>query len=208
MGALSGIEEDVPFDDGAADRLITVCDGAASVITGQVASRRSWQATAAKDFKGHFADLFRTQPDHRAQRRHRAGRRVAPGRHRRAPPEGGGAQGAAAPRGRAAVEEGARRPQHAREGLGQRLRRGRAPGRARPPSRSTSALPLPRPATGRRPPPAPAAAAGGGTSSARPEDLRTFAHRLARAPTTPCARSPRPCARRTPTSSRGAAGAP
>ncbi|WP_460822470.1 hypothetical protein, partial [Nocardioides ungokensis] len=59
MGDLGAIEEDVPFDNGVADRLIAVCDGAASTVSGQSGSRASWQATAAKDFKGHFADLFR-----------------------------------------------------------------------------------------------------------------------------------------------------
>ena len=77
MGVLSGIEEDVPFDNGVADRLIAVCDGAASVISGQSGSRASWQATAAKDFKGHFADLFRDNQATARARRGRAGRPAA-----------------------------------------------------------------------------------------------------------------------------------
>ena len=55
---LSGIDEDVRFDAEAADTLIAAVNDAASLIEGQTGSRASWVTTGAKDFKGHFADLF------------------------------------------------------------------------------------------------------------------------------------------------------
>ncbi len=58
MVDLGAIDEDVPFDAGAADALITACTGAAAVIEGQLWSRASYVSTALKDFKGHFAGLF------------------------------------------------------------------------------------------------------------------------------------------------------
>ena len=174
MGALSGIEEDVPFDDGAADRLITVCDGAASVITGQIASRRSWQATAAKDFKGHFADLFRTnQTTAHSDATELAGalRLVATGARR--------------------LKEEARKEQQRRE-VARRWKKEHDDrnmfekgwdsvfGEDEPPVGPAAEpihLSAPTPPSGHRQTPAPGSGGGGGggTSSARPEDLRTFA---------------------------------
>ena len=207
MGALSGIEEDVPFDDGAADRLITVCDGAATVITGQAASRRAWQATAAKDFKGHFADLFRdNQTTAHSDATELAGalRLMATGARR--------------------LKEEARKEQQRRETARawkkeQEDRNWMEKGwdsvfgpESPPfgPAAEPVHLDAPTPPSGHRQTPAPGSGGGGGgggTSSARPEDLRTFATGSS-APTTRCAPSPPPCGRRTPTSGRCAAGAP
>ena len=58
MVDLGAIEEDVPFDAGAADALIAACTAAASAIDGQVGSRASYVTTAMKDFKGYFSGLF------------------------------------------------------------------------------------------------------------------------------------------------------
>ncbi|WP_181024686.1 hypothetical protein [Rathayibacter rathayi] len=52
---LGAIEENVPFDDGAAEALITAFDGAASMLVGQVGSRSSFVATALAEFRGRFA---------------------------------------------------------------------------------------------------------------------------------------------------------
>lgn len=56
---LHGIGEDVRFDFGAADALISHCNSVASLIDGQAAARSSWTNTALTDFEGHFANLFR-----------------------------------------------------------------------------------------------------------------------------------------------------
>ena len=175
MGALSGIEEDVPFDDGAADRLITVCDGAASLIIGQAGSRASWQATAARDFKGHFAHLFRTN------------QATA---HRDATELAGALRSTAT--GARRLKEEARKEQQRREVARQwkkeqedrnLLERGHdwLFGDETPPFGPADApihLDAPAPPSGHRQTPAPGSGgggSGGGTSSARPEDLRTFA---------------------------------
>ncbi|GAB2583246.1 DUF6531 domain-containing protein [Microlunatus antarcticus] len=58
MADLGAIEEDVPFDAGTADTLISACRAAASAITGQTGSRASWVSTAMTDFRGRFSELF------------------------------------------------------------------------------------------------------------------------------------------------------
>ena len=58
MADLGAIEEDVPFDDGAADALIAACRTAASTIDGQAGYRASLVSAAMTDFKGHFSELF------------------------------------------------------------------------------------------------------------------------------------------------------
>ncbi|WP_432477897.1 DUF6531 domain-containing protein [Nocardioides sp. GXQ0305] len=60
MADLGAIEEDVRFDYGAADRLASLCDSAAGVIDGQAGSRASWKNTALTEFRGHFSQLFRS----------------------------------------------------------------------------------------------------------------------------------------------------
>lgn len=57
---LQGIEQDVPFDDGAADALASLCGASASLIESQSGSRTSWKNTALEEFRGHFSQLFRT----------------------------------------------------------------------------------------------------------------------------------------------------
>ena len=58
MSVMQGITEDVPFDHGAADALVTACTNAASAIEGQTGSRASWVAHGLEDFKGYYAQLF------------------------------------------------------------------------------------------------------------------------------------------------------
>ncbi len=55
---LGPIEDDVRFDHGAAQRLISLCRSAASTITAQRGSRRSWAASAGQDFRGAFSRIF------------------------------------------------------------------------------------------------------------------------------------------------------
>ena len=57
--ALAGIDEDVVFDNATADTFSQGCDSAAGVIEGQTGSRASWKTTALTDFKGTFSELFR-----------------------------------------------------------------------------------------------------------------------------------------------------
>ena len=58
MADLGAIEEDVPFDEGAANALISACRTAASAVDAQTGQRSSWVTTAMQDFKGHFSQLF------------------------------------------------------------------------------------------------------------------------------------------------------
>jgi hypothetical protein len=55
---LGAIEQDVPFDAGAADALIAACTSAASAVEGQLAARSSSATAAMRDFRGHFSHLF------------------------------------------------------------------------------------------------------------------------------------------------------
>lgn len=58
MSDLGAIDEDVPFDFGAADSLISLCTSASSLINTQQASRARWVHAASTDFRGYFSDLF------------------------------------------------------------------------------------------------------------------------------------------------------
>ncbi len=58
MSDLGPIEEDVRFDHGAAERLISLCNAAATTVEGQAGSRASWVTTGLQDFAGSFARLF------------------------------------------------------------------------------------------------------------------------------------------------------
>ena len=205
MGALSGIEEDVRFDDGAADRLISVCDAAASLITGQAGSRASWQATAAKDFRGHFADLFRSNQataHSDAVRLAEALRLVATGARR--------------------LKEEARKEQQRRE-VARAWKKEQEDrnwlekgwdsvfGPESPPvgpAADPVHLDAPTPPSGHRQTPAPGSGGGGGGGRPRPAPRTCAPSRPARgAPTTRCAPSPRRCARPTTTSRPAATGA-
>ncbi len=55
---LGPIHDDVRFDHGAAERLITLASSAADRIEGQRGSRRSWALTAMREFRGRFSRLF------------------------------------------------------------------------------------------------------------------------------------------------------
>ncbi|MCP1503200.1 RHS repeat-associated protein [Curtobacterium herbarum] len=48
----------IEFDDATADALGSAMRGAASAIDGQVGSRQSYVSTASQEFRGHFSDLF------------------------------------------------------------------------------------------------------------------------------------------------------
>lgn len=60
---LQGIEENVPFDHGAADRLIAACRATAGVIDEQRGPRSSWTSTAMTQFRGRFSRLFQANCD-------------------------------------------------------------------------------------------------------------------------------------------------
>ena len=55
---MQGIEQDVPFDHGHADTLISACNAAASVIDSQTGSRSAWLTYGLEDFEGYYAQLF------------------------------------------------------------------------------------------------------------------------------------------------------
>ncbi len=58
MGGIGPIDEDVRFDHGAAQRLISLCNAAAGTVTAQQGARRTWASTAGQDFRGAFARIF------------------------------------------------------------------------------------------------------------------------------------------------------
>ena len=58
MADLGAYKENVKFSDHDAHALITACNTAASTIDGQNGSRKSWRATGEDQFKGYFSTLF------------------------------------------------------------------------------------------------------------------------------------------------------
>ncbi len=55
---LAGIEQDVPFDFGAAEALSTAADSAATTVDGQVGARHAFVSVAMQEFRGFFSTLF------------------------------------------------------------------------------------------------------------------------------------------------------
>lgn len=55
---LSGIEQDVPFDFGAAEALSAAADDAAGTVDGQLGSRNVFVSVAMQEFRGFFSTLF------------------------------------------------------------------------------------------------------------------------------------------------------
>lgn len=60
---LHGIEEDVRFDHGVADELISAFKAAAESIGTQTGARAAAVSTAKVDFSGHFSELFTSNAD-------------------------------------------------------------------------------------------------------------------------------------------------
>ncbi|MDY0945537.1 DUF6531 domain-containing protein [Frigoribacterium sp. CFBP9039] len=60
MGDPKGGNEPVPFDNGTADALVTAFNNAADDIEGQSGSRSSLVTTASQEFRGLFSELFTT----------------------------------------------------------------------------------------------------------------------------------------------------
>ena len=57
---LGAYDEEVPFDDATADTLKSAATTLSATLTSQAASRTSWATTASTDFEGHYADVFDT----------------------------------------------------------------------------------------------------------------------------------------------------
>lgn len=57
---MTGIAEDVPFDGAAATELAETCDRAAALLSEQAPSRSSWVSIGLTEFTGFFADIFRS----------------------------------------------------------------------------------------------------------------------------------------------------
>lgn len=172
--ALQGISEDVPFDFEAADALASACDSAASLIESQIASRGAWVSTAMTDFRGHFADLFQQNAHTAAGDAHElaaALRATATGARKLA------ADARAEQDRRVKAREWKQHHDHRswlEKGWDDLTGGDDCP--IPPPSPTLHYAP-PAPKAGQRQTPAPGtSSAGGGTSSARPEDLLTFAH--------------------------------
>lgn len=51
---MQGIEQDVPFDRGHADTLISACNAAASMVDSQTGSRSAWLTYGLEDFEGYY----------------------------------------------------------------------------------------------------------------------------------------------------------
>ena len=173
MVDLGAIDEDVPFDAGAADALIAACTGAASAIEGQAGARASYVTTAMKEFRGHFSGLF---SDNAGTAKGDAAELVI--RLQQV------ATGARRLKEEAAKEQ--QRRQTARQWKKEQddrnlLEKGwdSVFGEDSPPvgpAASPVSIPVPPPANTPRKTPAPGSGGGGGgTTSARPADLHTFA---------------------------------
>ncbi|WP_028706856.1 DUF6531 domain-containing protein, partial [Propionibacterium acidifaciens] len=59
-GRLGAYDEPVAFDDATADTLKSAATTLSATLTSQAASRTSWATTASTDFEGHYADVFDT----------------------------------------------------------------------------------------------------------------------------------------------------
>ena len=180
--ALQGISEDVPFDFEAAETLATACDNAATLIDTQSASRKTWVATAMGDFKGYFSHLFQnnaTTASGDATELANALRATARGARKLATDA----------RAEQKRREDARKwkEHHDHRNIFEKGWDGLTGGDDCPipkPSPTLHYAPE-QPATKPRQTPSPGSMhSGGGTSSARPEDLRTFANNSAAANTT------------------------
>ncbi|WP_315334843.1 DUF6531 domain-containing protein [Propionibacterium acidifaciens] len=57
---LGAYDEPVAFDDATADTLKSAATTLSATLTSQAASRTSWATTASTDFEGHYADVFDT----------------------------------------------------------------------------------------------------------------------------------------------------
>ncbi|MFC2625179.1 MAG: DUF6531 domain-containing protein, partial [Propionibacterium acidifaciens] len=55
---LGAYDEDVPFDDAAADALRSAATVLSGTLSGQAASRSGWASAASTDFEGHYGDVF------------------------------------------------------------------------------------------------------------------------------------------------------
>ncbi len=58
MSGIGPIEEDVRFDHGAAEHLISLAGSTASTVEAQRGSRLAWASTAMQEFRGYFSTLF------------------------------------------------------------------------------------------------------------------------------------------------------
>ncbi|MFC2641601.1 MAG: hypothetical protein ACFN04_08570, partial [Propionibacterium acidifaciens] len=59
-GKLGAYDEEVPFDDTTADALMSAATALSATLKSQAASRSSWAVAASTDFEGHYADVFDT----------------------------------------------------------------------------------------------------------------------------------------------------
>lgn len=175
MADLGAIEEDVRFDYGAADTLARLCDAAAGVIESQTGSRASWKSKALTDFRGRFSQLFRNNAAVAAADAAELASRLreVAGFTRRLKEEAHKEQQ------RRETARAWKREQEHRNLLEKGhdwLFGSDDPPVGPPPAEPT--FPVSPPVNGTRETPAPGSGGGGGggTSSARPSDLRAFAH--------------------------------
>ncbi|WIB27166.1 DUF6531 domain-containing protein [Curtobacterium sp. MCSS17_015] len=173
MADLHGAEP-LEFDNGTADALIAELTSSADSIDGQAGSRSSYVSTAAQEFRGHFADLFGQNASTAASDATRLTgtlREVA---------------GWVRTLKTAAEQENARR-KRARDWQAEHDSRNWFEqghdwlfGEDKPPTEEAEPAPVfhasTPPTTARQTPtPGSGGGGGGGTSSARPDDLRSFA---------------------------------
>ncbi len=174
ISKLGAIDEDVPFDNGAADDLISAFNTAASDIDGQAAGRSGFVSTAEKDFHGHFSDLFTNNASVASSDASELTARL------REVATGAGL-----------LKEEARKEQQRRktarewkkeqddrnvfEEFGDWLGGGEDPPVGPPAAEPTIPVSASKNGTRQTPPPGGGGGGGGGTSSARPSELRAFA---------------------------------
>ncbi len=174
---LGAIDEPVPFDDGAADTLIAACRAAASSVDGQTGPRWSLVHRGSTDFRGRFSELFAQNALTAAGDAAELGMRLR-----------GVADGAERLQEEARLEQRRRdvarawKEEHDRRSGLDRLADWASDGDDPPvgPPSPPATVSVSPPPNRLRQTPAPSGGSGrgggGGTSSARPDDLRTFAH--------------------------------
>ncbi|PPI48668.1 type IV secretion protein Rhs [Rathayibacter toxicus] len=170
---LGAIEEDVPFDNGTAEKLIAEFNAAAATLEGQGVSRSTAVTSALTEFRGRFAELFQSNARIAAQDSTELTERLrqvatAAGRLR---------EEAQKEQERRRI---AREWKHKHDNKNFFEKAGEALfGEEHPPvgpAAQPLSLPVEAGSTGSRETPAPSGTGfGSGTSSARPADLRSFA---------------------------------
>ncbi len=173
---LSGIEQDVPFDFGAAEALSTAADSAAGEVEGQLGARNVFVSVAMQEFRGFFSTLFQDNAGTAAADGQELAdrlREVAEGSRRLADEARKEQERRETARAWKAEQDGQNMLEKGADAVGDFFG-GEDPPPVGPPATPID-VPVAAPRSTPRQTPASGTGGSGGTSSARPADLSSFA---------------------------------